>query len=129
MRKRLNSEEIFYNNLVNLIKNQLINDPNFKGENPWSQSWYEKNNGMHYGLFLEKAKYILEEIEKTKHLILYDEKLLYVPDIRNKLTPITNMIALFERGEYAYIKNKGLDEVKKSINYLADREIYEQTKM
>lgn len=50
---------------------------------------------------------------------------LSIPDIRNKLSPITNMIALFERGEYAYIKNKGLDEVKKSINYLAQRDVYE----
>lgn len=49
---------------------------------------------------------------------------LTIPDIRNKLSPITNMIALFERGEYTYIKNKGLDEVKKSINYLCDREVY-----
>lgn len=49
---------------------------------------------------------------------------LSIPDIRNKLSPITNMITLFERGEYAYINNKGLDEVKKSINYLANREVY-----
>lgn len=73
MRKRAKSEEIFYNNLVKLIENQLINDPNFKGENPWSQSWYEKNNKLHYGLFKEKAKNILEQIEETKHLILDEE--------------------------------------------------------
>lgn len=53
---------------------------------------------------------------------------LSIPDIRNKLSPITNMIALFERGEFAYIKNKGLDEVKKSINYLTQREVYENIK-
>lgn len=124
MRKRLEPEEVFYNNLITLIKGTLINDPNFK--NSWTElNYYDREKKMGYSLFLEKAKYILEEIEKTKHLILYDEKLLYVPDIRNKLTPITNMIALFERGEYDYIKNKGLDEVKKSINYLADRTIYE----
>jgi len=54
-----------------------------------------------------------------------EKEYLSIPDIRNKLSPITNMIALFERGEYAYIKNKGLDEVKRSINYLSDREVYE----
>ncbi len=128
MRKTPEPEEIFYKNLISVIENTLINDPNFK--NSWTElNYYDREKKMGYPLFLEKAKYILEEIEKTKHLILYDEKLLYVPDIRNKLTPITNMIALFERGEYAYIKNKGLDEVKKSVNYLADRQIYEQTKM
>ena len=57
-----------------------------------------------------------------------EKEYLSIPDIRNKLSPITNMIALFERGEYAYIKNKGLDEVKRSINYLAQREVYENIK-
>lgn len=122
MRKRLKAEEVFYNNLITLIKNTLINDPNFKGS--WSEpSFYDKEGELHYGLFVKKAKTILEEIEKTKHLIEFEDSL-EIPDIRNKLSPITNMIALFERGEFAYIKNKGLDEVKKSVNYLADREVY-----
>ena len=69
-----------------------------------------------------------DKTEMAKQAILeYQEnnKSLKIPDIRNKLSPITNMIALFERGEYAYIKNKSLDEVKRSINYLSDREVYE----
>lgn len=65
-------------------------------------------------------------VEKTK--IWFAEKesknSLTIPDIRNKLSPITNMIALFERGDYACIKNKELYEVKKSINYLCNREVY-----
>ena len=68
-----------------------------------------------------------DKTEMAKQAILeYQEnnKSLKIPGIRNKLSPITNMIALFERGEYAYIKNKGLDEVKKSVNYLSDREVY-----
>ena len=72
-----------------------------------------------------------DKTEMAKQAILeYQEnnKSLKIPDIRNKLSPITNMIALFERGEYAYIKNKGLDEVKRSINYLAQREVYENIK-
>lgn len=73
MRKVLKSEEVFYKNLISLIKNQLINDPNFKGDFH-SPSWYEKNNKLHYSLFLEKAEYILEEIEKTKHLILQEDE-------------------------------------------------------
>ena len=123
MRKRLKAEEVFYNNLISLIKNTLINDPNFKGS--WNElSFYDREGKIHYGLFVEKANIILEEIEKTKHLIEFEDSL-EVPDIRNKLSPITNMIALFERGEYAYIKDKGLDEVKKSVNYLAQRDVYE----
>lgn len=72
MRKRLKSEEVFYNNLVTLIKNTLINDVNFKGT--WSRlSYYDEHNMVNYSLFVDKANYILEEIEKTKHLILDDE--------------------------------------------------------
>jgi hypothetical protein len=68
MRIRPKSEEIFYNSLVTLIKNQLINDPNFE------TYWYERNNKMNYGLFKSKAEYILQEIENWKHLIIWDEK-------------------------------------------------------
>jgi len=71
MRKRLKAEEVFYNNLVTLIKNTLINDPNFINTIQ-KQSYYEKNGMLHYGLFKEKAKYILEEIENMKHLILWE---------------------------------------------------------
>lgn len=77
-----------------------------------------------------RSKYSDEEwealVEESK--VWFAEKenknILTIPDIRNKLSPITNMVALFERGEYDYIKEKGLDEVKKSINYLCDREVY-----
>ncbi|HSE99948.1 MAG TPA: hypothetical protein VLA48_03545 [Nitrososphaeraceae archaeon] len=78
-------------------------------------SW---EHGIHPLLALDQLKY---ELGAKK----YQVETLTIPDIRNKLSPITNMIALFERGEYAYIKNKGLDEVKKSINYLAQRDVYE----
>jgi len=67
MRTRPKAEEIFYNTLITLIKNQLINDPNFE------TYWYEKNNMMHYSLFKSKAEYILQEIENLKHLIIWDE--------------------------------------------------------
>lgn len=120
MRKQIKSEKLFYNNIVNTIKNTLINDCNFKGT-LHTPSYYEQNNMMHYGLFKDKAEIILEEIEKTKHLIEFEDSL-EIPDIRNKLTPITNMIALFEKGHIDMIK---LEEVKKSINYLANREVYE----
>jgi len=71
MRKRLKAEEVFYNNLISLIKNTLINDPNFINTIQ-KQSYYEKKGMLHYGLFKEKAKYILEEIENMKHLILWE---------------------------------------------------------
>lgn len=72
MRKRQTDEEVFYTSLIRLIKGQLIEDPNFKQQG-FKQSWYEQNNKLHYGLFKSKAEYILEEIEKMKHLILFDE--------------------------------------------------------
>jgi len=72
MRKQISSEELFYNEMKRLIENQLIHDPNFKSD--WNnQGWYEKNNKMHYELFLEKANYILERMEGMKHLIIEDD--------------------------------------------------------
>lgn len=67
MRTRPKSEQVFYDTLKRLIENVLINDPNFE------TYWYERNNKMHYGLFVEKANYILGEIEGLKHLILFEE--------------------------------------------------------
>lgn len=74
MRTRPKPEQVFYDSLKKLIENQLIHDPNFKGKEPWSESWYEKNNELHYGLFVKKAKYILEEMESLKHLILWEDE-------------------------------------------------------
>ena len=67
--KRPSSEELFYTNLIKTVENVLINDPNFKGT-LHELSFYERENKIHYGLFKDKAQVILEEIEKTKHLIL-----------------------------------------------------------
>ncbi len=72
MRQRPKPEQVFYDTIKRLIENQLIHDPNFKSEG-WNQSWYEKNNEMHHGLFKKKAEYILQEIESLKHLILEEE--------------------------------------------------------
>ena len=72
MRTRIKSEQLFYETVKRLIENQLIHDPNFKSDG-WERSYYEKNNELHYGLFLKKAAYILQEIENLKHLILDEE--------------------------------------------------------
>lgn len=68
-----------------------------------------------------------EDVESKEIIELpYSEDTLTIPDIRNKLTPITTMISLFEDGHFEYIE-KHLPEIKKSINYLAQREVYGQT--
>lgn len=71
MRTRPKPEQVFYDTVKILIENQLIHDPNFISDG-WEQSYYEKSNELHYGLFIKKAKYILEEIESLKHLIIDD---------------------------------------------------------
>lgn len=73
MRTRPKPEQVFYDTLKRLIENQLIHDPNFKSDT-WTQGWYERNGKMHYGLFVEKANYILQEIESLKHLILWEDE-------------------------------------------------------
>lgn len=51
------------------------------------------------------------------------EKTLTIPDIRNKLSPLTTLISLLETGETECALNC-LKQCKKSINYLADRKVY-----
>lgn len=75
------------------------------------------NNEQRLDRILEDEAYEHKMKAFTKEI-----EYLSIPDIRNKLSPMTNMIALFERGEYDYIS---LDEVKRSINYLCQRDVYE----
>tara|TARA_R110000851_G_scaffold315600_1_gene478223 strand:+ start:2647 stop:2910 length:264 start_codon:yes stop_codon:yes gene_type:complete len=51
------------------------------------------------------------------------ENTLDVPDIRNKLSPITHLISMVERNEPEYIE-KAMPQAKISVNYLAQREVY-----
>lgn len=64
----------------------------------------------------ENCKTIVEE-----HLINYIE----VDDIRNKLSPITHLISMLEANEIQNAMD-ALEQAKKSINYLAKREVYKQ---
>lgn len=60
------------------------------------------------------------------------ENSLTVPDIRNKLSPVTHLVSLIERDlgderiEEMIIES--LPQVKDSINYLAQREVYPKDK-
>ena len=50
---------------------------------------------------------------------------LTIPDIRNKLTPVVNLLALLQCDEMVdeFIP-KEIEQCKKSINYLAQRDVY-----
>jgi uncharacterized protein YecA (UPF0149 family) len=52
-----------------------------------------------------------------------------IADIRNKLSPITTLISLLELKENDRVKvgyiDKAIEQSKKSINYLAQRKVYE----
>ena len=62
---------------------------------------------------------------KILDLFSVSESTLTVPDIRNKLTPIVNLIALLQCDEMVddYIP-KEIEQCKISINYLAKRDVY-----
>lgn len=47
-----------------------------------------------------------------------------IHDIRNKLSPVCNLIAMFGKPEYKKYIGKEIENCKKSINYLANREVY-----
>lgn len=56
-------------------------------------------------------------------VVSVSENTLTIPDIRNKLSPITTLIAMIERGEMELAK-QAIEQSKISINYLAQREVY-----
>ena len=68
---------------------------------------------------------IRELQQQVKKLNIDDvSESLEIPDIRNKLSPLTHLIwcAENERGEKHL--EKAIPQAKKSINYLAQREVY-----
>ena len=84
-----------------------------------------RNDKDSYG----KPKAVMSKIDK-----IFDEfkkESLTIPDIRNKLSPITTLISLLEIGDLSmddwYIK-EAIRKSKISINYLADREVYNKEK-
>lgn len=64
-RPQISAEELFYDGIYTLVSNLLINNVNYK-------------NGYHHGGSVgdlidhtkERASYILERMEHTKHLII-----------------------------------------------------------
>ena len=62
-------------------------------------------------------------IKQALTIPVVSESTLTVPDIRNKLSPITHLISMVEREEPYYIK-KAIPQAKKSVNYLAQRDVY-----
>lgn len=52
------------------------------------------------------------------------EGTLTIPDIRNKLSPVTHLISMLEIDEMESVL-KILPLVKDCLNYLADRDVYE----
>ena len=68
------------------------------------------------------------EIAQKKLFVLFDvsESTLGIPDIRNKLSPITHLITIIEDERFDKDKwlPKALDGAKRSINYLAQRDVY-----
>ena len=67
-----------------------------------------------------------EASERICSLLGVSESKLTIPDIRNKLSPITHLITVIE--DVRIDKNKwlpeALDNAKRSVNYLAQREVY-----
>jgi len=78
-----------------------------------------RNDKDSYG----KPRAVMSKIDKI--FDEFEKESLDIPDIRNKLSPITTFINIFEEGwgSKKYL-TKLLPQCKKSINYLANREVY-----
>jgi len=71
MRKRQTPEEIFLDQVNIMIKNMIIDNPNYL-----SGYYHEKPLGLHDMIMDTRGRgeFMLAEIEKMKHLIIYDEQ-------------------------------------------------------
>lgn len=69
---------------------------------------------------------VSEAHEQLLSLFSVSESTLDIPDIRNKLSPITHLITVIEDeriDKEKWLPN-ALDGAKRSVNYLAQREVY-----
>jgi hypothetical protein len=64
MRKEPCHEQIFYDHIQRLIKNLFIESPNLINDYFYASSIFDMRSDMRV-----KATHILQELEKTKHLI------------------------------------------------------------
>ena len=64
---------------------------------------------------------------KRQMLLVFDggDNYISLPDIRNKLTPITSLLHFIDNDDIDFAKTY-LPNVKNSVNYLAGREVYEK---
>ena len=69
------------------------------------------------GICKEDFDALVEELSNL------NEESITIPDVRNKLTPLTHLICMVERNHENHIKD-ALPQAKKSINYLAQREVF-----
>ena len=72
--------------------------------------------------YVDKDKYI-KDLESYLDILdgKGEEKVLYIHDIRNKLTPIVLIHSLIEKDRVDLIDKTVLDNAKKSIEYLAQK--------
>lgn len=82
-----------------------------EGDYYWSDIWE----------MAEAGTLKLREVPEKEEL-----STLTIPDIRNKLSPITHLISMIERNEPELVKQAIL-QAKESVNYLAQREVYKST--
>ena len=77
--------------------------------------------------YTDEILLMIEEVIKATTLQLLQtavsESTLGIPDIRNKLSPITHLISMVEMNEPDFVR-KAIPQAKESVNYLAQREVY-----
>ena len=71
MSKIKSPEQIFYDDITKLIKNLLVENPNY------TNGYYHKDGRNIFNLYTdtkERAKYILEKMDDWKHLINIEDQ-------------------------------------------------------
>jgi len=112
------------NDLCESTKDEVTDEESLcKDMQKWNgdPEWPEKIEYIGDSSLMSYLAYKLKQYAKYSQ---QEEHILPIPDIRNKLSPIVNLIKMIENGLDPKYIDKEIERSKISINYLADREVF-----
>jgi hypothetical protein len=87
--------------------------------------WYDDHNGYFNEIGADYDRVCLEAYKQFNFLNLaVVRESIPVHDIRNKLSPMCNLISMIGEPDFEKYMPAEIEKCKKAINYLANREVY-----
>jgi len=122
-RKPIEPEKLFVKNITTLINNLLVENKNYKN------GYYSQSCHHHFNVIndtIERAKYILSDIESTKHLLdvtafkeLIQLQATCITDLNEEVESLIEICSLngvnFVRRKFIIEAQKEIDKKKKGL--------------